>query len=61
MVIYMCIPGHIIPSGGTSYLLCQEHKNVRYEFDDIYEPDGKRKKVDHKSIIERSKINEHRN
>ena len=52
-VMYMVIPGMIIPGGGTMYLLCDEHKNVRYNFDDVYEEDGTRKNIDHESVIKR--------
>ena len=46
-------PGSIIVP--SQYYLCDEHKNVRYEFDDIYNNDGTRKKdIDHKKIRERS-------
>ena len=39
-----------------SYLLCKEHKHVRYYYDDLFDENNKQRKViDHKKVIERSK------
>ena len=39
---WMCVPGYImVPS---EYYLCNEHKDIRYSFEDIYDVDGSRKK-----------------
>lgn len=48
-----CVPGVIMVSS-SSYLLCEEHKNVRYEYEDIYTKEGNRKKIDHEAVIKRS-------
>ena len=46
---YMINPGLIIVP--YQYLLCDDHQDVRYEFGDIYQEDGLRKKnIDHESI-----------
>lgn len=51
--LYFVIPSMIIVP--NSYLLCEQHKNLRYFYDDIYDDNGKRKKIDHEAVIERSK------
>lgn len=42
----------------TSYFLCNEHKDLSYRFEDVYEiKDGKpiRKEIDHNAISQRKK------
>jgi len=56
MVRYFAIPGMIIVP--NSYLLCDEHKDVQYHYDDLYHEDGKRKVIDHEAVINRSKVSE---
>ena len=38
---YMVTPGHIVVP--ASYYLCDDHKQHRYSFEDIYNPDATRK------------------
>jgi hypothetical protein len=52
---YFVNPGMVIVP--CSYLLCEDHKNLRYCFDDIYEINGneiKRKDIDHGKVKLRS-------
>lgn len=49
---YFLVPGHVLVP--NTYLLCEEHKNISYYFDDIYTPNGKRKEIDHEAIVKRS-------
>jgi len=55
-VIYMCNPTKIIVP--CSYLLCNDHKDLRYDFHDIYDENSKRKNIDHSKVIERLKDSE---
>ena len=50
---YMAIPGMVIVP--AEYLLCDAHKDVRYDYYDIYDEQGNRKKIDHEFVINRSK------
>lgn len=52
-VRYFVVPGHIMVP--NSYLLCDEHKELQYFFDDIYDENCEVKKIDHNKVIERSK------
>lgn len=52
-VRYFCVPGMVMVP--NSYLLCEQHKGLQYSYEDIYEEDGTRKKIDHQSVIERTK------
>lgn len=52
MAIYFCVPGTIMVP--NSYLLCEKHKNVRYDYDDIYDENGKRKEINHEQVIKRN-------
>jgi hypothetical protein len=61
IIRYFTLPSNFINS--NSYLLCNEHKNLHYYWDDIYDENGVRKKINHKEVIEREdnrrrKINE---
>jgi hypothetical protein len=51
-VIYMLNPTMIIRP--ASYLLCEQHKNVRYDWHDIYDDNGRKEMIDHQAVIERS-------
>lgn len=50
--IYLAIPVAIVPYANT-YYLCEVHKAIRYDYSDIYDENGKRKKIDHEAVLER--------
>ena len=49
---YFVVPGFIMVP--NSYTLCDEHKNINYYYNDIYDEEGKRKKINHDEVIKRS-------
>jgi hypothetical protein len=49
---YFVVPGFIMVP--NEYLLCKDHKHVQYFYEDIFDENGNRKKIDHASVIERS-------
>lgn len=53
MTHFIVTPGFIITP--AEYNLCDEHKDVRYDWCDIYEENGKRKEIDHEGVIARSR------
>lgn len=50
---YFPVPGVIMVP--NSYILCKEHENLNYYYDDIYDEKGKRKKINHEEVIYREK------
>jgi len=53
IVRYFSIPGYIMVP--NSYVLCPEHKDLQYYFEDIYDENGKRKTINHEAVKERNK------
>ena len=53
---YLILPGVI--TFASSYFLCREHEKLRYEYDDAYDENGIRKKINHEVVIERCKEKE---
>jgi hypothetical protein len=53
MARYIVTPGMIVTP--CEYYLCADHHDVRYEWHDIYEENGDRKKIDHEAVIKRSR------
>jgi hypothetical protein len=51
-VYYMCNPGVVIVP--CAYILCDEHKDLRYDFYDIYDENFNRKEIDHEYVIKRN-------
>jgi len=52
---FFVVPGHIMVP--NSYLLCDEHRGFRYNFEDIYNEDGTRKKPNDKEKLDDKKVN----
>ncbi len=50
---YFVVPGYIMVP--NSYLLCDEHKHLQYYFEDIYDENADRKKINHEEVIKRNK------
>lgn len=48
---YFVVPGFIIVP--NSYLLCDNHKELKYYYDDLYDEKGNRKKIDHETVMNR--------
>lgn len=49
---FINVPSFIIVP--NQYVLCEEHQNISYEYDDIYDDKGERKEINHEEIIKRS-------
>lgn len=51
-VRYFVVPGFVMVP--QSYLLCKDHLHLRYSYEDVYDKDGNRKKIDHESVMNRN-------
>lgn len=53
-VRYFVIPGlFCVPN---SYLLCEKHSKLQYYYEDIYDEEGNRKKIDHQKVLSRLEV-----
>lgn len=48
IIYYFATPHVVIVK--NSYLLCDQHKNLRYRFKDIYDENLNRKEIDHQAV-----------
>lgn len=48
---FMVNPGFIIVP--CEYATCDEHKDIFYDYDDVYDIEGNRKDINHEEVVKR--------